>query len=431
MDPSESPAPPAEAAAPERQPTLDELAEFAPQWAIFWAGWVVPSQFAIWRPYIARSRYRWLVIGRSGPPHADVLAAIAAMPNVRLVIVDDASIRALKRLPSLAGFCYVLGFKTATFANVNTFRNHAHVWVGHGESAKLSSAPRSASIYDAIFIARYRHLSRFPRPIRPWVSRNACAIGAPMVEGIEPDPWTKPRPIRTVLYAPTWEGYSKSTNYSSLDEAGRRLAASLPELTERGIRVIIRPHPKVSGQSIVERSGVERIVAAGAILGQDKLADFREADLMISDISGVTAEWLLTEKPSIMPTSERLTGIGRSPSRLEREYPWMYQWDFAREDISTLLDRIQTDDPLRSVRRSASRSIYRRHRSLDEASKTFDLALSALQFRKTRIPVRWAFEVLRLPGMGTVRNIIRRVRSPIARRRSPGQRQRRASRSSG
>ena len=172
-------------------------------------------------------------------------------------------------------------------------------------------------------------------------------------------------------------------------------------------------------------------MAAGAILGQDKLADFREADLMISHISGVTAEWLLTEKPSIIPTSERLTGIGRSPSRLEREYPWMYQWDFAREDISTLLDRIQTDDPLRSVRRSASRSIYRRHRSLDEASKTFDLALSALQFRKTRIPVRWAFEVLRLPGRGTVRNIIRRVRSPIARRRSPGQRQRRASRSSG
>jgi hypothetical protein len=108
----------------------------------------------------------------------------------------------------------------------------------------------------------------------------------------------------------------------------------------------------------------------------------------------------------------------------------MYQWDAAREDLATLLDRIQTDDPLRSARRSASRSIYRGHRSLDEASKTFDLALSALQFRKTRIPVRWAFEVLRLPGMGTVRNIIRGVRSPITRRRSR-QRQRRASRSSG
>jgi CDP-Glycerol:Poly(glycerophosphate) glycerophosphotransferase len=430
MDLSESPAPPAEAAAPKRQPTPDELAEFAPRWAIFWAGSVVPSQFAIWRPYLARSRYRWLVIGRSGPPRADVLAAIAAMPNVRLVIVDDASIRALKRLPSLAGFCYVLGFKTATFANVNTFRSHAHVWVSHGECAKLASAPRSASIYDSIFIARYRGLSRFPRAIRPWLSRNACAIGAPMVEGLEPDPWTKPRPIRTILYAPTWEGYSVSTNYSSLDEAGRQLAALLPKLTERGIKLIIRPHPKVGDPRSVERSGVARIVAAGGILGQDKLADFREADLMISDISGVTAEWLLTEKPSIMPTSDRLTGIGRSPARIEREYPWMYQWDVAREDLSTLLDRIQTDDPLRSARRSASRSMYRGHRSLDEASETLDLALSALHFRKTRIPVRWAFELLRLPGMGTVRRLIRGVRSAAAGRRSR-RRRRRARRPSG
>jgi CDP-Glycerol:Poly(glycerophosphate) glycerophosphotransferase len=430
MDPGESPASPAEAAAPVGQPTLDELAEFAPRWAIFWAGSVVPSQFAIWRPYLARSRYRWLVIGRSGPPRADVLAAIAAMPNVRLAIVDDASIRAFKQLPSFTGFCYVLGFKTATFANINTFRNHAHVWVSHGESDKLAAAPRSASIYDSIFIARYRGLSRFPRAIRPWVSRNACAIGAPMVEGLEPDPWTKPRPIRTILYAPTWEGYSDSTNYSSLDEAGRQLAASLPELTKRGIKLIIRPHPKFGAGRIVDRSGVERIVAAGAILGQDKLADFRAADLMISDISGVTAEWLLTEKPSIIPTSDRLTGIGRSPSRIEREYPWMYQWDSAREDLSTLLDRIQTEDPLRSARRSASRSMYRGHRSLDEASETLDLALSALHFRKMRIPVRWAFEVLRVPGMGTVRNLIRGVRSAVAGRRSRRTR-RRASRPSG
>jgi hypothetical protein len=430
MDPGESPAPPAEAAAPEAQPTLDELAEFGPQWAIFWAGSVVPSQFAIWRPYLARSRYRWLVIGRSGPPRAEVLAAIAAMPNVRLVIVDDTSIRALKRLPSLVGFCYVLGFKTATFANINTFRKHAHVWVAHGESDKLSSAPRSASIYDSIFIARYRGLSRFPRAIRPWVSRNACAIGAPMVEGIEPDPWTKPRPVRTILYAPTWEGYSESTNYSSLDGAGPQLAALLPELTERGIKLIIRPHPRFGGGRILERSGVERIVAAGAILGQDKLADFRAADLMISDISGVTAEWLLTEKPSIIPTSDRLTGIGRSPARIEREYPWMYQWDAAREDLFTLLDRIETEDPLRSARRSASRSMYRRHRSLDEAAETLDLALSALHFRKMRIPVRWVFEVLRLPGMSTVRNLIRGVRSAVAGRRSR-RRRRRASGPSG
>jgi hypothetical protein len=74
--------------------------------------------------------------------------------------------------------------------------------------------------------------------------------------------------------------------------------------------------------------------------------------------------------------------------------------------------------------------MYRGHRSLDEASETLDLALSALHFRKMRIPVRWAFELLRLPGMGTVRNLIRGVRSAVAGRRSRRTR-RRASRPSG
>jgi hypothetical protein len=272
-------------------------------------------------------------------------------------------------------------------------------------------------MYDSVFVARYRSVGGFPRSIRPWIRRGACAIGAPIMEGISPDPGSGPPTIRTILYAPTWEGYSDSTNYSSLLEGGAALVASMPTLTDRGIRVIVRPHPNTGRRLPEHRRVVERLLGAGAAPGQDKAAEFEAADLMISDVSGVTAEWLFTQKPSIMPVSARLATIDRSADRLRRDHPWMYQWDPARDELADVLAALEQDDRLRKTRASAARSMYRGHRSLDEAVATFDLALSAIGVRKTPIPIRWAFEALRLPGVGAASHAIRRVRRR-ARRRS-------------
>ena len=31
----------------------------------------------------------------------------------------------------------------------------AHIWIGHGESEKGVNGPRTASLYDSVFVARY------------------------------------------------------------------------------------------------------------------------------------------------------------------------------------------------------------------------------------------------------------------------------------
>ena len=47
---------------------------------------------------------------------------------------------------------------------------------------------------------------------------------------------------------------------------------------------------------------------------------------MISDISGVTAEFLFTEKPIVMPAWKDLAAIGKDDTRLAEEYPYAYRW---------------------------------------------------------------------------------------------------------
>jgi hypothetical protein len=209
------------------------------------------------------------------------------------------------------------------------------------------------------------------------------------------DPWQRPRPIRTILYAPTWEGGSDHADYSSLPLVAPVLLEALPRLTERGISVIMRPHP-TTGRRRPELIGLrDALFAAGVRKGGVKGEDFTAADLMISDISGVTAEFLFTEKPVIMPTSTHLAEIGKGDARLAEEYPWVYRWNAEREGLIERLDALQANDPLRSKRASAASDMFRGHRSIEDAVVSFDEALASVRWRKTMVPVRWVYETKR------------------------------------
>ena len=201
-----------------------------------------------------------------------------------------------------------------------------------------------------MFVARYGVTKRYPRAIRRWVAGGACAIGTPIVEGLVKDPWERPRPIRTILYAPTWEGGSVKADYTSLPEVGPALLEAMPGLAERGISVIMRPHPATGRRRPELLEMRDALFAAGARRGGAKTADFAEADVIISDISGVTAEFLFTEKPAILPASTRLASIGKDDARLAAEYPWVYRWRPEEESLIERLDALQASDPLRGKR---------------------------------------------------------------------------------
>jgi len=132
------------------------------------------------------------------------------------------------------------------------------------------------------------------------------------------------------------------------------------------------------------------------VRGTDKRQDFLDADIMVSDVSGVTSEFLFTEKPTVIPVSERLAGLGKGGARLRHEYPWVGLWDPAREDLVAVVERLEREDPLRDARARAARRLFRGHRSLEEAVLSFDIALGTVRWRRRPyVPVRWVYEVRR------------------------------------
>jgi carbon monoxide dehydrogenase subunit G len=369
-------------------PSADVM-RFDPNWCLFWGAQVISAQLDIWSPYVKRSRHRFAILGREGIRPAD-RERIDALPNAIVVEPYAQGLEWLRACPGFRGYLYV-STKRENFKVVNRHRNQAHVFIGHGESGKGASGFRTGSLYDSIFVAEYAGVRRFPRAIRPWVWRGAIATGAAVVEGVRRDAWTRPRQVRTILYAPTWEGYA-GQDYTSLDVVGPVLRRLVPELAARGIEVLLRPHPGTGGRLPEMTVTLEELRAAGVVSGVGKAEAFERADVLISDISGVTAEFLLTEKPSIMPIVPKLVQRGRDAAWLDVEYPWVYRWDATADGLLALLGVIETQDPLRARRASAARRKFLHHRSIDDAVRTFDLALSTLRWRNLPIPLRIPYE---------------------------------------
>ena len=390
--------------------TLEELKRFDPAWCLFWGKYVRSSQLAIWVPYLRRSRYRYAVMASDDRIRAADREVIAALPNLVIVEPFAEALDWFRATPGFRGFLYI-GTQPENFRTVNRLGRHVHVYIGHGESGKGTSGHRTGSLYDAIFVARYGAVGRYPRAIRRWVWSGACAIGAALVEGIQKDPWTKPRPVRTILYAPTWESSSERGDYTSLDVVGPTLVELMPSLAERGIRVISRPHPGTGLRRPVLREMRDALYAAGAESGVGKTEAFGRADVLISDVSGLTAEFLFTEKPAIIPVTTKLLERERDAAWLHAEYPWVYRWHINGPDepepgaagnpraaaaLLELLHTIESTDPLRDRRATEAKRMFRGHRSFEDAVRTFDVALSVVARRHWRsigVPMRIPFEL--------------------------------------
>lgn len=407
--------------------TPESLAAFEPTWAIFWADRVASSQLAIWLPYLRRSRNRFVIVSVTGEVSAAVREQLSGVDNILLGGALNDLRKPLRAGPGFRGVIYVTT-RPANFAMVMAFPRRTHVWIGHGESEKVSSGPRAASLYDAIFVARPIAIRRFPKSVRSWVAAGACVIGAPIPEGIVKAPWDRPRPVRTILYAPTWEGPRPGNDFSSLPEVGPALVRAMPRLRESGIDVLVRPHPGTGARLPAHKELLSELRAAGAQIGGAKADAFAAADVMISDISGVTTEFLFTEKPVVVPFTRTLSKRRRTPEAITRDYPWAYQWPVEAEDLVSLIDGLATADPLAGRRSTEAARMYRGHRSLDEAARTFDTALATVARGRGRVPLSWRFEARMRAGplVDLASRLLRAIRPRRGgrRRRKPSGRER-------
>ncbi|MFF7044236.1 hypothetical protein ACIP4T_25200 [Streptomyces massasporeus] len=121
-----------------------------------------------------------------------------------------------------------------------------HVFIGHGDSDKLASSNRVSKVYDEIWVAGRAGRDRYQR-VRHAISDSAIVeVGRPQLSPIRLHADHVPGPLPTVLYAPTWEGWSDDDCHTSLIPMGVPL---IEKLLAENVRVLYKPHPLTGKRS--------------------------------------------------------------------------------------------------------------------------------------------------------------------------------------
>lgn len=306
-------------------------------------------------------------------------STFAAMPRPPIVIVREASqLQGLAQSPSpvvyapaprhVEAVCVpsvkVVFYLANGQKNGDLWRNGdlRHVFLGHGDSDKATSSSPIARVYDQIWVAGPSAIERYRQAGINLPPDRFVVVGRPQVADLPVGPTVNQRPV--VLYAPTFEGYSEATNYSSLSGSG---VALIERLLARGdVTVWFRPHPSTGVQradSRAARAKVNDIVhAAGPphrtvddSPGEPLHASLRQADVLIADVSSVTSDFLQTERPVLV-----LNAHGLAPDEFARLYPSQAGAYLVDPDLRGLDEGLAAalgSDPLLERRRRLKRDV--------------------------------------------------------------------------
>jgi hypothetical protein len=212
-------------------------------------------------------------------------------------------------------------------------------------------------VYSEVWVAGPAGRDRYARARVGVRDEDIVEVGRPQLAGIEVVTERIGDRELTVLYAPTWEGWTGDPAHTSVIRTGPALVERL--VSVGNVRVVYKPHPFTGTVSADAAAADARIRATLARAGTrhqvvveatPTLYDcFNEADLMVADISSVLSDFLHSEKPYVVPN---LTGLDEESFRTQ--YPSAgkaYLLDPAGERIGAILDLVRDSDPLAAERR--------------------------------------------------------------------------------
>jgi hypothetical protein len=327
--------------------------EYAPKFVLYYG---VPAgsayQVGMWIDYLERIGEPFIVVLRKTSAFREIKRLTDAPVVVRTNIwqLDDVIV------PSITTAFYVNN--SAPNVHLVRYPQITHVQLLHGDSDKASSFNPVTALYDKIFVAGQAAIDRYENNGVEIPKEKFTIVGRPQVETVEQQ-GPENIPVRTVLYAPTWEGHYADTNYGSLP-VGPQI---IRNLLERGITVVFRPHPfsyrnPEAARNISEikrllredreTSGREHLWGRAAEKSLDAFGCFNAADAMISDVSSVVADFLYSGKPYGLVT------MSYTVAEFERMFPLARSAYVIPKDLSNLdemLDQLLITDPKASARK--------------------------------------------------------------------------------
>lgn len=280
-------------------------------------------------------------------------------------------------LPSVrVGFYLAFGEKNAHLLREPRL---THVMLLHGDSDKATSANAQVRGFDRVWVAGQAAIDRYQAAGIDLAAERFMVIGRPQVEPLLEAP---PAPDgRTVLlYAPTFEGYYAETAHSSLDTMGpamiRRLLAGFPQL-----QLWFKPHPAsgvVRPAMLTAIAEIEGLLAGGDHVLVDRRPELTltdclaRADVLLSDISSVVSDFLVTGRPVIVTNP---AGLPREEYRAT--YPSQrgsYVVDPGLADFEDAVAAALGPDPLRAEREALVGYLM----GTTRPQQAFDAALAGL-----------------------------------------------------
>lgn len=321
-------------------------------------------QVQMWLPLIEGLGRRYVILTRDDGA-LEGLTGITSAPVVARTTwreLDDAVV------PSLRAALYVNS--VAANADLVTYRQMTHVYLGHGESDKALSSHPAHAMYDRIFVSGQAAVDRYEVNGVLIPPEKLVVVGRPQTASIARATQSVGRiAAPTVLYAPTWAGYNGATSYSSLPSA----VALVTALLRRPGAVIFRPHP-FSRERPAERA---HVAAVEALLATDAAATGRPhryaesgtfadsanaADAMVADLSSVLVEFLASDKPMAV-----VVPAGESPETFRARHRVAEGACLIAGDL-TALDDVLEDLLVRDSLRGERERVLRHYAGTDDAA---------------------------------------------------------------
>lgn len=314
--------------------SLLNLYLFSPEVAYVWGGDLAYAQLDIYRPYMANSNRKSVVIckGLKGKKVEDFAPKGVPVFHYEDGFSPHTFLTTCSRLHT--GIYTSNKVENAKYLRENP--NMIHVLGLHGDSDKPSTVTRLSSLFDYVLAADENATRRVLNAGLQFTADRVLVVGGSPIDGV--NAISRPTEIKNVVYAPTWEGYAALGNFSSLAS----LVPMLKDNIDRGGAVRFRPHPGTGSQDKSYKAIAKEL--KDMTKGQSKVADFNWSDILFADVSGVVSEYLYSRKPIVIPIDsedQKIHDYITATSLPE----YCYLWDFRKISLSDFLASI-ADDPM-------------------------------------------------------------------------------------
>lgn len=287
---------------------VQNLEELKPQVAVYVSGLAnVAYQINQWLPVLEELDEKVVIIVRQRSiyrgMHSTRIPIIYAKKAMHVELVLEKGVRTVL-------------YPANPMQNLHALRHFKlnHFFINHGESDKAVNQNKLLLAYDKLLVGgslAHRRLLEAGLKLR---RDQVEYVGRPQAEmALDQTDSLADNEIKTVLYAPTWEGFVEEVNYSSVYKFGLDVVESL---VGGGFKVIFKPHPYTGSRSSVARQYLDAIKSfceKHDVEVVDSMVSIHScmnrSDLLVTDVSSVLNEYLVTRKPVILCVTERLSGV--------------------------------------------------------------------------------------------------------------------------